>query len=220
MITAFSPSIGKMESASRQEGRTVLFVSHDLHAVRELCCSAVLLKQGEITAMGEASSVIESYTELFRNGQAIELPPPPLELQTRGYLTECKVETTDRREQAIFAVGESWRIRVTFRLCRGMDDFVIGIGFLALDGTAVQTAWAAPCHMERGDYEAIFIQSAVHFAAGNYNILVGLSERDQTFQQPEVGQIGITGENVVGYYAATSGAGAMLNSTEIQVRSL
>lgn len=52
--------LGKMQEVGRQ-GRTVLFVSHNMRAVRQLCDRAILLEQGEVVADGPATGVIEEY---------------------------------------------------------------------------------------------------------------------------------------------------------------
>jgi ABC-type polysaccharide/polyol phosphate transport system ATPase subunit len=53
-------SLGKMKSAAG-EGRTVLFVSHNMAMVRQLCNMAVYLEDGTLKEVGEASSIIDSY---------------------------------------------------------------------------------------------------------------------------------------------------------------
>lgn len=52
--------LGRMEEVSR-EGRTVLFVSHNMQAIRSLCAKGILLNQGEISMEGTASKVIDYY---------------------------------------------------------------------------------------------------------------------------------------------------------------
>jgi ABC-2 type transport system ATP-binding protein/lipopolysaccharide transport system ATP-binding protein len=52
--------VGRMHSAER-EGRTVVFVSHNLDAVAELCTEAIWLDHGVITAQGDTDSVIDAY---------------------------------------------------------------------------------------------------------------------------------------------------------------
>jgi lipopolysaccharide transport system ATP-binding protein len=54
--------LGKMEDVS-QEGRTILFVSHDMAATRSLCNQAYLLNSGQIVAHGAADQVIDRYLE-------------------------------------------------------------------------------------------------------------------------------------------------------------
>ncbi len=54
-------AIGKMQDVSRGEGRTVLFVSHNMGAVRNLCTSGLVLKNGQIDFMGTSEESIEHY---------------------------------------------------------------------------------------------------------------------------------------------------------------
>ncbi|MGA9778109.1 MAG: ABC transporter ATP-binding protein [Verrucomicrobiia bacterium] len=53
--------LGKMESVVRGEGRTVLFVSHNLAAIEALCSSAIVLSAGELLARGETNSMVQAY---------------------------------------------------------------------------------------------------------------------------------------------------------------
>jgi lipopolysaccharide transport system ATP-binding protein len=55
-------SIGRMESLS-DSGRTVLFVSHNLHAVLQLCDRALLLENGQIVREGSTHDVVAYYEE-------------------------------------------------------------------------------------------------------------------------------------------------------------
>lgn len=54
--------LGKMEEAGK-EGRTVLFVSHNMGAIRNLCTRAILLQNGETVYSGDPGPVISKYNE-------------------------------------------------------------------------------------------------------------------------------------------------------------
>ena len=56
-------AIGKMGDISRSEGRTILFVSHQLGAVATLCNKGMLLDKGGIIDYGTISNVLETYTK-------------------------------------------------------------------------------------------------------------------------------------------------------------
>ena len=56
-------AIGKMQDVSRSEGRTVLFVSHNMGAVRNLCKKGVVLDQGEIVYSGKTDDCINYYLD-------------------------------------------------------------------------------------------------------------------------------------------------------------
>jgi len=76
--------LGKMEDVSRH-GRTVLFVSHNMQAIRSLCSKAIWLKEGELHSVGESSAIVESYLQAtFRRDDVraldqiiASLPPDP-----------------------------------------------------------------------------------------------------------------------------------------------
>lgn len=55
--------LGKMEDVSNKEGRTVLFVSHNMGAISTLCTKAIMLGTGEIVVQGVVYDVIKLYNE-------------------------------------------------------------------------------------------------------------------------------------------------------------
>ena len=57
-------AIGKMQDVSRGEGRTVLFVSHNMGAVKNLCKRGIVLDQGKIARIGDIDSTISFYLKL------------------------------------------------------------------------------------------------------------------------------------------------------------
>ena len=54
-------AIGKMQDVSKGEGRTVLFVSHNMAAVRNLCHTGIILQNGSVVFSGTADMAIENY---------------------------------------------------------------------------------------------------------------------------------------------------------------
>jgi lipopolysaccharide transport system ATP-binding protein len=56
-------AIGKMQDVSKGSGRTVLFVSHNMAAVKNLCTRAILLQNGFIVNQGDVNSVVDTYVD-------------------------------------------------------------------------------------------------------------------------------------------------------------
>ncbi|MCQ2227149.1 MAG: ABC transporter ATP-binding protein [Bacteroidales bacterium] len=54
-------AIGKMQDVANGQGRTILFVSHNMAAVRSMCKSGIVLKDGMVNYMGTAGSCAEYY---------------------------------------------------------------------------------------------------------------------------------------------------------------
>ena len=62
-------AIGKMKDVSHGEGRTVLFVSHNMASIRALCNNGVLLENGCVKKIGKINDVVDYYVEC---GQVLE----------------------------------------------------------------------------------------------------------------------------------------------------
>ncbi|SFO48054.1 lipopolysaccharide transport system ATP-binding protein [Algoriphagus ornithinivorans] len=54
--------LGKMGEVSKYEGRTVLFVSHNMSAVKELCPNSLILNNGNFLKIGKTSEVLKLYS--------------------------------------------------------------------------------------------------------------------------------------------------------------
>jgi len=59
--------VGRMKDVSANDGRTILFVSHDMTAINQLCHRSLLLEGGELKATGPTSDIIATYQRSFLN---------------------------------------------------------------------------------------------------------------------------------------------------------
>ena len=64
-------AIGKMQDVSKGEGRTVLFVSHNMGAVEALCTKGVLLKDGTLAYHGSVEDTVNYYLNNIHRGEKI-----------------------------------------------------------------------------------------------------------------------------------------------------
>ena len=62
-------AIGKMQDVSRGDGRTVLFVSHNLGAIKNLCERGVVLNNGELVFDGNVDEAVDYYLQDAGNGE-------------------------------------------------------------------------------------------------------------------------------------------------------
>ncbi|PKM82463.1 MAG: ABC transporter ATP-binding protein [Firmicutes bacterium HGW-Firmicutes-14] len=118
--------LGKMEEVGR-EGRTVLFVSHNMAAIRNLCTSAVLLAQGQVKNFDNANIVINEYLKT---------------LSQRNFKTSClarndeagvslsTVELINENGEVLSAAqsGLPVSIRLIFDSVKNFDKLLISIG--------------------------------------------------------------------------------------------
>ncbi len=54
-------ALGKMKDVSNNDGRTVLFVSHNMGAIRSLCTNAIIMKNGKTTFQGNVEAGVSKY---------------------------------------------------------------------------------------------------------------------------------------------------------------
>ena len=64
--------LGKMQSISSKEGRTVLFVSHNMKAVQTLCQKGIVLESGRLKCVGTTGEVLRSYSESAKMENLVE----------------------------------------------------------------------------------------------------------------------------------------------------
>ncbi|MEK7092385.1 MAG: hypothetical protein AAB907_02060, partial [Patescibacteria group bacterium] len=67
--------LGKMDEITREEGRTILFVSHNMGAIQNICNRCILLEKGRVVKEGKTSEVISFYTAPKEKGEVVELEP-------------------------------------------------------------------------------------------------------------------------------------------------
>ena len=65
--------LGKMGDISKGEGRTVLFVSHNMAAVKSLCNNGIVLNNGQLNFIGSIQNAVEEYSQLGQRSLNINL---------------------------------------------------------------------------------------------------------------------------------------------------
>jgi lipopolysaccharide transport system ATP-binding protein len=101
--------------AVASSGRTVLFVSHNLGAIRTLCQRSLLLDRGRTAMIGGVIGVIERYMQGFNGeerGTAIS-PTQHVRGDGRVLITNVQVSAASGESQQAFLIGESFKL--TFR---------------------------------------------------------------------------------------------------------
>lgn len=210
--------LGKMKEVSSKDGRTVLFVSHNLSAVQNLCGRAIYLRQGRIERAGECFEVLRDYMSSSEDRPAGVVPPPGPEHAERAYAQTVHMEDSLGRPSAAFKLGEPWTLRARFRVVKPQSGFHAGIGIRRLGGGGVQSVWTQPADIAPGEYEASFVQERVHLAAGTYVLVLGLSEGDRSIQQFDAVQFDVLPESFNGDFVhVPAGAGVVVNSMERRV---
>jgi len=109
--------LGKMQDVTA-EGRTVLFVSHDLGAVEKLCSRAILLEGGRYEADGPTSQTIARYQDSLVQGASADLTVRK-DRKGAGLVRFTRIQILDEngREQNVFLSGKPLRVRMHYSAC-------------------------------------------------------------------------------------------------------
>lgn len=112
-----SKCLGKMQSVASKEGRTVLFVSHDMAAIKNLCTRALLLQKGTIVKEGNPNDVVDYY---LRNANVLNASEKTIDTSLRsgsGKFTLQGIEFLNRKgeEVSVLESGMDLFIKVFYK---------------------------------------------------------------------------------------------------------
>lgn len=122
--------LGKMKDIAGH-GRTVLFVSHNMQAVRSLCTECIFLKNGQLISQGPANDVLALYDRSLRSTEFNTQSDVNNEKNRRGTgdARYSSIEAVDESGNAadVFQAQESVNFRLKFKVYRDMPDLFASI---------------------------------------------------------------------------------------------
>jgi ABC-type polysaccharide/polyol phosphate transport system ATPase subunit len=173
----------------RDEGRTVLLVTHDMPAVQRFCDRAMLLERGRVVMLDEAEVVAARYYDVNFGHQAAVEPPPPdpreeTEPQRRGdgsaEILDGWFENVRGERVTALAQGEACSLCTRVRFDADIEDPHFGATFL--DGEhhnvfAATTAWHTPHtgRFSKGEVVTMRIAFDTLFAPGRYYVAISVA---------------------------------------------
>jgi lipopolysaccharide transport system ATP-binding protein len=86
--------LGKMEDVSKNDGRTILFVSHNMGVINQLCKKAVLLKKGEMVSYGPSNEIVDLYISSNQRFENQYVPDESVHQRKQNYFTRRAVITS------------------------------------------------------------------------------------------------------------------------------
>ena len=109
--------LGKMSDVAGQEGRTVLYVSHNMSTIRQLCTRCVVLDQGRVIFDGDVEQAIAVYMETT-DVNVVHYDLMDVSRMNASAGKRMRLETLDfvGKESSVFADTEKIRVRITWRV--------------------------------------------------------------------------------------------------------
>lgn len=114
-------AIGKMQDVSKGEGRTVLFVSHNMAAVRSLCKKGIVMKNGSIDSIGDITSAIERYLKNNDDAENVNIIDSVKCLKSTLHIESVEINETSKTHSIIRNGQEKLKVRITGTLDEALD---------------------------------------------------------------------------------------------------
>jgi lipopolysaccharide transport system ATP-binding protein len=133
--------LGKMGDVAR-EGRTVLFVSHNMSAVEGLCRSAILLDLGHKIYSGAVKDVIYFYLHNFVSEGSSGKIAPDMHKSATGELVIDKVFLSNHTGEPVSQVrmNEPFTVKIVFSVNEPVKEARMGLGFNTIEGKRIATS--------------------------------------------------------------------------------
>lgn len=169
--------LGKMEEVGK-EGRTVLFVSHNMGAIGKLCAKAIWLNFGKLEVIGNAQEIIERY--LSNTYEKASFRKFPLQANKVAQITSVRllnnqnVETTEFTSQTEPVVEVSFVLRKKVRGCHVACIITTIDGYHVFSTADTDTNKVLFEERHPGEYTAQVELPTKNLNIGVYQIAVGL----------------------------------------------
>ena len=139
--------LGKMDSVSSKEGRTVLFVSHNMGIIRNLCNKGILLDKGKVNFQGSMEETISTYE--YENQNALSLWKNPKDISKSEFFDIEEVTLLDdkRNSKREFFNSENIIIKIDL-LVKEIHSKMLVLAFFTKHG---ETAFAYPIFLASKD---------------------------------------------------------------------
>ena len=180
--------LGKMGQISRQ-GRTVLFVSHNMTAVKTLCTRGVLFEDGRVTAAGNVDAVVDRYVtgglDTARTGIIPDHAPRYTDRPGVARVQTVRLTTLAGQPAAELYFGQPFRVEFTCEVYREVPDGLFEVSLSTQDGVHVTMSTtldggAAPRRLAPGRHELSATFEGLRLLPRPYTIDVGIHHRDGT----------------------------------------
>jgi len=176
--------LGKMQDASTQEGRTVLFVSHNMQAIRQMCGRVIFFKQGKIAYTGEPHAAISAYL-----GQGAEAESNTI-VDLTNYHRTCptegarcqRVRFTDGRGMPASSIRltDVLGVAVDFEVTKPLQRFNLAMAVIHGEGLRVFSEHYSDQHdppdLMPGEYTARFQVPMRFFKLESYFLTLAMNE--------------------------------------------
>jgi len=165
-------------------GRTVLFVSHNMAAIENLCSRVIWIDQGEVRMDGDTAEVVKAYMATFVGTTDTQNDLSSFEPRTgSGDIRYLRIEFLDKegRSRAFTRCGDTFRVTLHFKATKPISNPHFGLELYSETGTLITSMNTWSSGFEIGDLKAghgsvdLEIES-LNFMPGRYYVSLWISK--------------------------------------------
>ncbi len=207
--------LGKMKDVSGQ-GRTVLFVSHNMGAIQSLCSRSIYLKHGTIQQTGETDKIINYYlSHELKTEDELNLK---INKDIPACVTQVRLLNGEDQKTKAYLSGET--LRFAFNIdCQAQGNYQLGIGIASALDVNIFSEVSELMELNSGTFEIDYQNIQVKLAPGNYALTFNLLYNGKSIQYCEkvinfeVLEINRMGET----YSLSKGAGFLITQGKFTI---
>ena len=173
--------LGKLEEISAKEGRTVLFVSHNMSAIKSLCSKAILLEKGMHKYFGNAVEVVNNYLKTSQEARTGDLRcRTRTEIHDQVLITDVFVYNLSKHIDSEAETLDDLRITVWYEVFAPIHHIAFEWFIRDIYGTKIAFSSSAP--MNRyifrpvpGRHKMVCTIPKIPLSTGKYTLDVGIT---------------------------------------------
>lgn len=179
-------AIGKMKDISKGEGRTVLFVSHNMAAVKSLCTRAIVLENGKVIFEGKQDEAVDFYLHENSNLETQTGYVQFLKGKKSTYIESIETLKGDDSPHNVFLMGEKIRIKINVKNPKTLNKIKTSIIISSSNGVKVSALRSNEMTDElfsaNGDFTITADINEINLMPNTYFVTVAMAENESTIE--------------------------------------
>jgi lipopolysaccharide transport system ATP-binding protein len=147
--------LNRMQQAADEEGKTVLYVSHNMTTIRQLCARCIVLDQGQVIYDGDVEEAIALYMNLGLEENPVEIDLTKRSFSDKGLdagiaLTHLSIKD---KMSPVYKTGDDMKLCISLRALRKVEGAAFRITLVNDTAVPIGSCWAPAVDFpEAGEY--------------------------------------------------------------------
>lgn len=137
--------LDKMSDAAHLEGKTVLYVSHNMNTIRRLCQRCIVMDQGKVIFDGDTEEAISVYMSNTKKLAVVNECDAPRKMNFIDRLVHVDCVTYLNKDFPVYEQGESLQVQIDYTAQTDMEHLAMRMTILSGDKMVVGLATSQPC---------------------------------------------------------------------------